>query len=135
MTDGTDPMAQAVNNITATKGVLFTIAAGNFGFFGDQSVTTPGTANSALTVGAVSKTDVLADFSGRGPRLGDFAIKPDVTAPGVDIIAARAAGNGARPDRRRDIYTMISGTSMATPHVRARPRSSPGVPVVDAGDS
>jgi subtilisin family serine protease len=115
MTDGTDPMAQAVNNITATKGVLFTIAAGNFGFFGDQSVTTPGTANSALTVGAVSKADVLADFSGRGPRLGDFAIKPDVTAPGVDIIAARAAGTALGPIVD-DIYTMISGTSMATPH-------------------
>lgn len=115
MTDGTDPMAQAVNTITATKGVLFTIAAGNFGFFGDQSVTTPGTANSALTVGAVSKTDVLADFSGRGPRLGDFAIKPDVTAPGVDIIAARAAGTALGPIVD-DIYTMISGTSMATPH-------------------
>jgi subtilisin family serine protease len=116
MTDGNDPMAQAVNSITASKGVLFTIAAGNFGFFGEQSVTTPGTANSALTVGAVSKSNVLADFSGRGPRLGDFAVKPDVTAPGVDIIAARAAGTALGPIVD-DIYTMLSGTSMATPHV------------------
>ena len=116
MTDGTDPLAQAVNRITADSGVLFTIAAGNFGFFGPQSVTTPGTANSALTVGAVSKSNVLADFSGLGPRLGDFAIKPDVTAPGVDIIAPRAAGSNLGPIVD-SIYMMISGTSMATPHV------------------
>ena len=115
-TDGTDPLAQAVNRITADNGVLFTVAAGNFGFFGEQSVTTPGTANSALTVGAVSKSNVLADFSGRGPRLGDFAIKPDVTAPGVDIIAPRAAGANLGPIVD-SIYMMISGTSMATPHV------------------
>jgi subtilisin family serine protease len=116
MTDGTDPLAQAVNRITADSGVLFTVAAGNFGFFGEQSVTTPGTANSALTVGAVSKSNVLADFSGRGPRLGDFAIKPDVTAPGVDIIAPRAAGANLGPIVD-SIYMMLSGTSMATPHV------------------
>ena len=116
MTDGTDPLAQAVNRLTTSNGVLFTIAAGNFGFFGEQSVTTPGTANSALTVGAVSKSNVLADFSGRGPRLGDFAIKPDVTAPGVDIIAPRAAGSTLGPIVD-EIYMMLSGTSMATPHV------------------
>ena len=114
--DGTDPLSQAANQLTASAGVLFTIAAGNVGFFGDSSVTTPGTATSALTVGAVSKTDVLADFSGRGPRLGDFAIKPDITAPGVDIIAARAAGTALGPIVD-NFYTMISGTSMATPHV------------------
>jgi subtilisin family serine protease len=114
-TDGTDPMAQAVDRITDTNGVLFTIAAGNIGFFGEGSVTTPGTASKALTVGAVDKSNVLAFFSGLGPRLGDFAVKPDITAPGVDIIAARAAGTslGTPIDA---FYTMLSGTSMATPH-------------------
>lgn len=115
-TDGTDPMAQAVNQITESSGVLFTIAAGNIGFFGEGSVTTPGTATRAVTVGAVDKSNVLAFFSGLGPRLGDFAVKPDITAPGVDIIAARAAGTslGTPIDA---FYTMLSGTSMATPHV------------------
>jgi subtilisin family serine protease len=48
--------------------------------------------------------------------LGDFAIKPDLTAPGVGIIAARADGTalGVPVD---DDYTQASGTSMATPHV------------------
>ncbi|MCI0686408.1 MAG: S8 family serine peptidase [Sporichthyaceae bacterium] len=115
VTDGTDPVSQAVNQLTEANGVLFTIAAGNFGS-ARETVTAPGAANQALTVGAVDKSDVLAGFSGRGPRAGDFAIKPDITAPGVDIIAARAAGTslGTPVD---DSYTMLSGPSMATPHV------------------
>jgi subtilisin family serine protease len=113
--DGTDPFSQAVNELTASEGILFTIAAGNAGS-ASQTVTVPGTASSALTVGAVDKSDVLAGFSGRGPRLGDYAIKPDVTAPGVGIIAARAAGTslGTPVDA---LYTSLDGTSMATPHV------------------
>lgn len=115
ITDGTDPVSQAVNDLTQSDGVLFTIAAGNFGS-ATQTVTSPGAANQALTVGAVDKSNVLAGFSGRGPRLGDYALKPDITAPGVDIIAARASGTslGTPID---DFYTMLSGTSMATPHV------------------
>ena len=115
ITDGTDPVSQAVNQLTTDDNVLFTIAAGNFGS-SPQTVTSPGAANDALTVGAVDKQNVLAGFSGRGPRVGDFALKPDITAPGVDIIAARAAGTslGTPIDA---FYTMLSGTSMATPHV------------------
>ena len=47
-----------------------------------------------LTVGAVDRQDRLATFSSRGPRVGDEALKPDLTAPGVGIVAARAAGTG-----------------------------------------
>jgi subtilisin family serine protease len=113
--DGNDPMSQAVNALTAEHGTLFAIAAGNIGP-GRSTVSTPGAASGALTVGAVNSADVLAGFSGRGPRVGDFAVKPDVTAPGVEIAAARAAGTslGTPVD---DHYTRLSGTSMATPHV------------------
>ncbi len=114
-TDGTDPASQAVDQLTEQSGTLFVIASGNNGP-GDRTVTTPGASDSALTVGAVSKTEALAAFSGRGPRVGDYAIKPDVTAPGVAIVAARAAGTtmGTPVD---DNYTSANGTSMATPHV------------------
>ena len=48
--------------------------------------------------------------------MGDVAIKPDITAPGVDIAAARASGTsmGTPVDA---LYTRVSGTSMAAPHV------------------
>ncbi|MER5419154.1 S8 family peptidase [Streptosporangium roseum] len=114
-TDGTDPLSQTVNNLTASTGVLFVIAAGNAGGAAG-TVANPGTADAALTVAAVDKQDGLADFSSRGPRFGDSGLKPDIAAPGVDIAAARATGTamGTPVD---DHYTGASGTSMATPHV------------------
>jgi hypothetical protein len=113
--NGTDPISQAVAQLTEQHDVLFAIAAGNFGP-SDQSVASPGTAGAALTVGSVDKTGQLAPDSGRGPRPGDFAIKPDVTAPGVGIVSARATGT-ALGTPVGDSYTRLSGTSMATPHV------------------
>ena len=51
----------------------------------------------------------IVDFSSAGPRFGDSALKPDVTAPGVSIVAAgMGTGNGVLVD---------SGTSMSAPHV------------------
>ena len=51
----------------------------------------------------------VADFSSSGPRWGDLALKPEVAAPGVDIVSA-ASGSG-------DGVAWFSGTSMATPVV------------------
>ncbi|MEU2288964.1 S8 family serine peptidase [Streptomyces sp. NPDC013178] len=114
-TDGTDPMSLALNALSASTDTLFVVAAGNAGP-GPATVGSPGAADAALTVGAVDRTDALASFSSRGPRYGDGAAKPDITAPGVGIVAARAAGTtmGEPVDAR---YTAASGTSMATPHV------------------
>ncbi|GAA1709028.1 S8 family serine peptidase [Kribbella yunnanensis] len=114
-TDGTDPMSQAVNDISARTGTLFVVAAGNDGP-SEETVGTPGSAASALTVGAVDRTDKLADFSSRGPRIVDGGLKPEITAPGVEIVAARAAGT-AMGNPVDNLYTAASGTSMATPHV------------------
>ncbi|WP_328968405.1 S8 family peptidase [Streptomyces sp. NBC_00239] len=114
-----DPLEAAVNRLSADKGVLFAIAAGNNGQGGPGTVSSPGSADAALTVGAVNVADKLAPFSSIGPRVGDGAIKPDVTAPGVAITAAAAPGSvierevGQKPPG----YLTISGTSMATPHV------------------
>ncbi|WP_113704933.1 S8 family serine peptidase [Nonomuraea lactucae] len=112
--DGTDPLSETVNRLTAEAGTLFVIAAGNFpvpGYIGS-----PGAADAALTVGSVDASDQVSYFSSRGPRAGDYAIKPDITAPGEDILAARAAGT-SMGDPVDDLYTKASGTSMATPHV------------------
>ncbi|MGG4491119.1 S8 family serine peptidase [Metabacillus idriensis] len=108
--DGTDPMSQAVNRLSEENGTLFVIAAGNRG--GEGTIGSPGAADSALTVGAVDKLDRLAYFSSKGPRYGNMELKPDLSAPGVGIAAARsqfASGSG--------YYTSKDGTSMATPHV------------------
>ena len=113
-TDGTDPLSEAVNRLTAEHGTLFVVAAGNTGK--DADVGTPAAATAALSVGAVDRDESLAGFSSRGPRLGDEAVKPEITAPGVGIVAARAAGTGMGTPVD-DRYTAASGTSMATPHV------------------
>jgi subtilisin family serine protease len=117
-TPAIDPLEAAVNKLSEEKGILFAIAAGNEGDFGEQTIGSPGSAAAALTVGAVDDKDVLADFSSRGPGL-DGALKPDVTAPGVDITAASAPGNqiAAEVGEKPAGYMTISGTSMATPHV------------------
>ncbi|MCW3841385.1 S8 family serine peptidase [Micromonospora yasonensis] len=109
-----DPLEQAVQTLTAQTGTLFVIAAGNDG--ADGTVGSPATADDALAVGAVDRDDALAEFSSRGPRIGDDALKPDITAPGVDIVAARAA-HGQIGDPVGEKYVSLSGTSMATPHV------------------
>ncbi|GAA0334957.1 S8 family peptidase [Actinoallomurus spadix] len=112
--DGTDPLSAELNTLTARTGTLFVVGAGNQG--GDRSVGVPAVADAALTVGAVDHDNALAEFSSAGPRIGDGAVKPDVTAPGVGIVAARAHGT-EMGEPVGDDYTRLSGTSMATPHV------------------
>ncbi|MGW6442426.1 S8 family serine peptidase [Lentzea sp. NPDC055074] len=110
--EGTDPMSLALNRITEQTGALFVVAAGNSG----GPIGSPGSADAALTVGAVNRDDSLADFSSRGPRWFNNAVKPDITAPGVDIVAAKAK-NGQIGTPVGDGHVALSGTSMATPHV------------------
>jgi subtilisin family serine protease len=111
---GLDPIEEAVNTLTAQYGALFVIAAGNSG--PDlATVESPGATAAALTVGAVDREDQVALFSSRGMTVGDYAIKPDLTAPGVDIVAARAAGTELG-ELVGEYYVTASGTSMATPH-------------------
>jgi len=111
-TPGLDPVEQAVETLTAEFGTVFVIAAGNDGGF--APVSSPASTDSAVAVGAVDKADQLADFSSQGPSV-DGALKPDLTAPGVEITAANSKdgflGEPGEP------YTTLSGTSMSTPHV------------------
>ena len=109
--DGTDPISQALNQLTEETGALFVVAAGNN--WVEFSLSSPGVADAALTVAAVDGLDQRAVFSSMGPRVGDHALKPDISAPGVDVLAARSQampwGEG--------MYQPMDGTSMATPHV------------------
>jgi len=119
-TPGVDPLEQALDQLTARYGALFVVAAGNNGtplpIPGALGIESPGSAAAALTVAAVDRTGQMADFSSRGPLRGDYRIKPDISAPGVNIVAARADGT-RMGEPVGDSYVTASGTSMAAPHV------------------
>ena len=73
-----------------------------------NTITIPSTAGRVISVGAYdARTDSYAYFSGRGVETLNRQIKPELVAPGVDIISA-APGGG---------YDTRTGTSMATPFV------------------
>ncbi|MCT7354738.1 S8 family serine peptidase, partial [Streptomyces sp. 15-116A] len=109
-TDCTDPMSVAAQQLAETSDALFVLAAGNSGP-ALNTVSSPGCAPGVLTVGAVDRDDSTAWFSSRGPAPFTHTLKPEITAPGVEISAAAAGGRGVYA------YRSMSGTSMATPHV------------------
>ncbi|XP_037448548.1 subtilisin-like protease SBT1.4 [Triticum dicoccoides] len=90
-------------------------------------------------VGPTPPSPRMASFSSRGPNSRTPEIfKPDITAPGVDILAAWTGANSPSElpsDTRRVKYNIISGTSMSCPHVsgiaallrQARPEWSPAM--------
>ncbi len=103
-TGGNDALSQAVRNAVNQYDLIAIVAAGNNG---DSGVTTPGIAGPAITVGASWKLSDglrLAYFSSSGTAQNG---KPDVTAPGVNVVAAKAGTTNG--------YVAFSGTSMATP--------------------
>lgn len=93
-------------------GIVPVVAAGNSGP-GAKTIGAPGSYAQSISVGATDKDDKVARFSSRGPSPikdanGNFLEKPDVSAPGVDVVSAGKTGNS---------YVKMSGTSMATPNV------------------
>ncbi|MGW1768860.1 S8 family serine peptidase [Streptomyces sp. NPDC002073] len=108
---GTDLMEEAVARLSGRA--LFVASAGNLNSTGRPgTITSPGSAPAALTVGAVDKSGVIADFSSYGPN-ADGVAKPDLTAPGVEITAAESTDV---PTPGGTGYVANSGTSMAAPH-------------------
>lgn len=81
-------------------------AAGNDGSMGDGSIASPSNYPESFAVAATDQNNALAWFSSRGPGPYDET-KPDVSAPGFNIRSAIPTND----------YDLMSGTSMATPHI------------------
>jgi subtilisin family serine protease len=97
-------------NAAADAGVVPAVAAGNeFSDYGYGSISSPGSAAKAITAAAVSKQLAVSSFSSGGPTPISLELKPDVSAPGENIVSS--------VPRREGTWTSFSGTSMAAPHV------------------
>jgi subtilisin family serine protease len=90
----------------AAAGTFFVAAAGNSGPTCGSIKDPPAPYGDVLTVGAVDERGVVAPFSSRGPA-PDGSAKPDIVAPGAEVLSALPGGG----------YGILSGTSMAAPHV------------------
>ena len=98
-----DSVNRMANNMTRAGIALF-IAAGNNGV--SAQIGTPGSAEDAITVGALDKNTAIAIYSSQGPT-EEGRIKPNIAYMGSSIMSVEA--------NSIDQYTGMSGTSMATP--------------------
>lgn len=111
---GRDLVVQAIN-AAADAGVVPAIAAGNdYDEFGDGSVGSPGSAAKAITAGSVSsgrsgQVGAISSFSSGGPTPVSLQLKPDLVAPGGEVVSSVPARQGS--------WQVLSGTSFAAPHV------------------
>ncbi|MNQ20500.1 Minor extracellular protease vpr precursor [compost metagenome] len=113
-----DPHVLPAVHVSAADGALINAQA--------QTGTATAAISRFVTNGNGPAAPVVADFSSRGPNLYDAnLLKPDVTAPGVDILAGGTpALSRAQRDAVQDgslvpaqAYIFLQGTSMASPHV------------------
>jgi serine protease AprX len=129
----TDPLCRAVARAAAAN-IVVVASAGNYGQTPDGApvlggITSPGNSPAALTVGAIDPNgtidrgdDRVADYSSRGPTRFEFAVKPDVVAPGTRLVSLESSGSflsSSFPQWHiagsgRNAYMRLSGTSMAT---------------------
>jgi serine protease AprX len=138
----TDPLTVAAKHVVSA-GVVVVAAAGNMGKALDGkpqygAISAPGNAPWVLTVGASStqgtvdrRDDKMALYSSRGPTMIDFAVKPDLVAPGTGTVSLAAQDSVFYLTKTTYLvsslrlssllspmpYLTLSGTSMATPVV------------------
>ena len=128
----TDPLCRAVDRAVA-NGIVVVASAGNYGRTAAGApvmggISSPGSCPSAITVGAIDTfgtldrgDDRVAPYSSRGPTRFDFAVKPDVVAPGTRIVSLESYGSllaSTYPSWHvagsgKNAYFRLSGSSMA----------------------
>jgi subtilisin family serine protease len=109
-----DIVVKAIDNAAAAGVVPVVCAANDYDLGGLGTIGSPGNAPDAITVAASTmgvgdgtNPDHIADFSSAGPTPVSLQLKPDVTAPGVDVLSSVPS----------QTFDWLSGTSMSTPHV------------------
>src|SRR5580700_6651702 len=133
-----DPLCQAVESAWKA-GIVVVVAAGNYGRVsisgsnGFGTITAPGNDPYVLTVGAMKSNgstsqsaETLASYSSKGPTTYDHVVKPDIVAPGNDVVSLASPGATLESlypaelvagNDGKNHYFSLSGTSMATPAV------------------
>lgn len=132
----TDPLTQACE-AAVNAGIVVVAAAGNFGknaqgLITYGGITSPGNDPMVITVGAINthgtavrSDDTVATYSSRGPTYIDQLAKPDLLAPGNQIISVASPGSTLYNTYPQNIvsvnllpyYFKMSGTSMSAPVV------------------
>lgn len=105
-----DPtLLQTVVENTRAAGIFVVASAGNSGAGCSTVSEPPAIYSAAFTVGSTTSSDTISFFSSRGPVTvdGSNRLKPDISAPGSSV----------RSSMPGNAYSVLSGTSMAGPHV------------------
>ncbi len=109
--EGCDPLTfQSGVAALRDAGVFVVVSAGNDGLIGCETVSSPlAVYDEVFTVGAHNSAGFVTEFSSRGPVTvdGSNRVKPDILAPGAEVLSAYPGGT----------YEYADGTSMAGPHV------------------
>jgi serine protease AprX len=128
----TDPLCRAVKR-AVDAGLVVVVSAGNYGRTAQGApvlggITSPGNSPYAITVGALDIAgtldrgdDRVAPYSSRGPTKYDFAVKPDLVAPGANLVSTENSGSWLSTHfpswhvagSGRNAYFRLSGTSMS----------------------
>jgi len=103
---GNETMFTPVLHAWTAAGIVASFSAGNTGQQGCVSIYSPADQPGVTAVGATDIEENLAYFSSLGPSPTD-ELKPEISAPGVDIYSASAVSDNA--------YMTASGTSMSCP--------------------
>jgi serine protease AprX len=129
----TDPLVAMVEALSRA-GIVVVASAGNLGADRETrqplygTVTSPGNAPSAITVGAAHthgslarSDDTVTDYSSKGPTRFELQAKPDIVAPGHAIVSLAVAGSYLQSTYPHlevaPGYFRLNGTSMAAPVV------------------